>query len=282
LQCSISTISTPVQAPVCGHTLSCRNTSPYVSIPCLLFWTALHISFSVLQYTSDLTVVPCCMNSIISTPFSSKKRVAIRFLADLVCLMHVYEFTALADLWFYKWNPDFITLLVQWNREIHHNFCGTTLESQSWSHWLHFVCTHLHRTLEKICGKLLLSQIVWWTWTRSTLLHWLQMATTLLFIVNTVCVPIFDHSTPMSYSSLTPYILAVNHAHDEFLQHYKFLVKKGGGDNSTNFVAVRILGNQLCDGLQGNESYEATWHARALPCSYISYLQYNTIIDFVS
>jgi hypothetical protein len=41
--------------------------------------------FSVSQYTSDVTVVPCCMNSTISTPFLSQKTDALSFLAD-VCL----------------------------------------------------------------------------------------------------------------------------------------------------------------------------------------------------
>jgi hypothetical protein len=39
-----------------------------------------------MQYTSDFIVVPCCMNSTISTPFLSQKTVAISFLADKVCL----------------------------------------------------------------------------------------------------------------------------------------------------------------------------------------------------
>jgi hypothetical protein len=41
--------------------------------------------FSVSQCTYDVTVVPCCMDSTISTPFLSQKRVAISFQAD-VCL----------------------------------------------------------------------------------------------------------------------------------------------------------------------------------------------------
>jgi hypothetical protein len=38
----------------------------------------------VSQYTSDVIVVPCCMNSTISTPFLSQKAAAISFLADNV------------------------------------------------------------------------------------------------------------------------------------------------------------------------------------------------------
>jgi hypothetical protein len=36
--------------------------------------------FSVSQYTSDVIVAPCCMNSAISTPFLSQKTPAISFL----------------------------------------------------------------------------------------------------------------------------------------------------------------------------------------------------------
>jgi hypothetical protein len=42
--------------------------------------------FSVLQYTSDVTVAPCCKNSTISTPFLPQNTVAISFLAENVCL----------------------------------------------------------------------------------------------------------------------------------------------------------------------------------------------------
>jgi hypothetical protein len=37
--------------------------------------------FSVSQYTSDVIVVPCFMNSTISTPFLSQKTATIGFLA---------------------------------------------------------------------------------------------------------------------------------------------------------------------------------------------------------
>jgi hypothetical protein len=41
---------------------------------------------SVSQYTSDITVVPCCTNSNISTPFLSRKTDAITFVADNIYL----------------------------------------------------------------------------------------------------------------------------------------------------------------------------------------------------
>jgi hypothetical protein len=40
--------------------------------------------FSVSQYMSDVTVVRCCMNFTISTPFLYQKTVAISFLADSI------------------------------------------------------------------------------------------------------------------------------------------------------------------------------------------------------
>jgi hypothetical protein len=78
----------------------------------------------------------------------------------------------------------------------------------------------------------------------------------LFFIVN-ICSPIFEHSTPMSYSSFTHYILAINHSWRR--THHK-----------SHRRHEQTIGDQLCDGLQGNESCDATSHAWALPCSYIS------------
>jgi hypothetical protein len=75
--------------------------------------------------------------------------------------------------------------------------------------------------------------------------------------------------------------------HDWFLQNSGFSEKKA--DNSASFVAGGImnrkthrnsffkekntLGDQLYDGLQGNESCDTTSHARVLPRSYISSLK---------
>jgi hypothetical protein len=60
---------------------------PNVSFPRLLFRMAEPTQFfSVLQYTSDVIVAHCCMNSTISIPFLSQKTVAISFLANSVCL----------------------------------------------------------------------------------------------------------------------------------------------------------------------------------------------------
>jgi hypothetical protein len=43
-------------------------------------------SFNVSQYTSDVIVAPCCMNSTINT-LLPQKAVAISFLADNVCVI---------------------------------------------------------------------------------------------------------------------------------------------------------------------------------------------------
>jgi hypothetical protein len=40
-----------------------------------------------------------------------------------------------------------------------------------------------------------------------------------------------------------------------------------------SFIDQQTLGDQLCDGLQGNESCDATSHALVLPRSYISCLK---------
>jgi hypothetical protein len=47
---------------------------------------ALRSFYNVTQYTSDVSVVPYCMNSTISTHFLFQETVAISFLADDVCL----------------------------------------------------------------------------------------------------------------------------------------------------------------------------------------------------
>jgi hypothetical protein len=44
---------------------------------------ALGSFFSVSQYTSDVSVVPLCINSSISIPFLSQETDAISFLADI-------------------------------------------------------------------------------------------------------------------------------------------------------------------------------------------------------
>jgi hypothetical protein len=108
-----------VLAALCRCTLSWRGTTPDVTIPHLLFWIALHHSFSVLQYNFDGIVDPCCMNSTISNPFLSQKTVPISFLAGWQCLFKhfwlVWWMCVHPLLWLlfgfniHKWNPGFIT-----------------------------------------------------------------------------------------------------------------------------------------------------------------------------
>jgi hypothetical protein len=64
---------------------------PNVSIPRLLFLMALRSFLSVSQYTSDVIVVPCCMNSTISTPFLSQKTVSISFLTGRQSLFKLFR-----------------------------------------------------------------------------------------------------------------------------------------------------------------------------------------------
>jgi hypothetical protein len=47
-------------------------------------YAVLLVLHSTLLTVSDVIVVPCCMNSTISTPFLSKKTIAISFLAENV------------------------------------------------------------------------------------------------------------------------------------------------------------------------------------------------------
>jgi hypothetical protein len=61
------------------HYAGCQHSTPFVLNDPTQF-------FSVSQYTCDIIVVPCCMDSTISTPFLSQKTVAVSFLAENVCL----------------------------------------------------------------------------------------------------------------------------------------------------------------------------------------------------
>jgi hypothetical protein len=69
------------------------------------FMNAILQILSVSQYTCDVIVAPCCVNSTISTLFSapSQKTIAINFLADNIFLNFFglfSSFTALTELWF--------------------------------------------------------------------------------------------------------------------------------------------------------------------------------------
>jgi hypothetical protein len=84
-KCSISAW---VRAAVCRHTLSWRNTTLYVSIPCLLFWLALRSSFEYFSAPFWHYCGPLLREFLLqrSFPILSQKTVAISFLADNICL----------------------------------------------------------------------------------------------------------------------------------------------------------------------------------------------------
>jgi hypothetical protein len=64
----------------------------YVNIPHLLFRMALRSFISVLQSSSYVIMVPCYINSTISTPFLSQKTIAISFLASRQRLFKLLRF----------------------------------------------------------------------------------------------------------------------------------------------------------------------------------------------
>jgi hypothetical protein len=117
------------------------------------------------QYTSYVSVVPCCMNSTTSTPFLSQKTAAVSILANNVCLNFfslfgecVYDH-CLTALWFQhsEMEPRFHHLLfICCDWEIHCHLCGIALKSQSRSHSLNYVLT-LEHFLNPCCTKLVIA-----------------------------------------------------------------------------------------------------------------------------
>jgi hypothetical protein len=101
-------------------------------------WPAIRSSFSVFQYTSDITVVPCCMNSTISISFCPRNQLpSIFWQADNTCLkffgmfLDVCASTALTALWFQHshMKPRFHHLsLIQCDCKIHRHLCGIALK----------------------------------------------------------------------------------------------------------------------------------------------------------
>jgi hypothetical protein len=96
-----------------------------------------YASFCVSQYICDVTVVPFCMNSNVSTPLLSKKKVSISFWQQCfffnfsTCLMKARECTALNTLWFKhsKMKPRFLhLLLLQCDWEINHHLRDIVLK----------------------------------------------------------------------------------------------------------------------------------------------------------
>jgi hypothetical protein len=128
-------------------------------------WTALYRFFSVWQYTSDIIVVPRCMNSTMSTTFLSHKTSTISFLADNVCL-NFFGLSAecvcihclTADCSFVstlQMKPKFHhILLVRCDGEIHCPLCGFALKKSKTKPFSAF-CVHpwafSEPTLHKTC-----------------------------------------------------------------------------------------------------------------------------------
>jgi hypothetical protein len=118
---------------------------------------------SVSQYTSDITVVPCCMNSTISTLFLSQKTGVISFLAGRQHLFKLFWLlwwmcasTALTALWFQhsQMKPRFHHLLLMW---CDHHLCSITLKKtkpKPFSAYCAYPRTFLEKILCKTCDSL--------------------------------------------------------------------------------------------------------------------------------
>jgi hypothetical protein len=109
----------------------------------------------VSQYTGDVIVVPCCMNSTISTHSLSQETDAISFVADNICLnfffglfgecvcSHCFDFSLVT-----------FTNVTQVSPSVTHTLRLRNLSPSVWyrsknvkaegSHSLHFVCTREH------------------------------------------------------------------------------------------------------------------------------------------
>jgi hypothetical protein len=118
-----------------------------------LFWITLNGFISVSQYTSDIIVVPCYMDSAINTPFLSYKSVAISFLAGRQCLFKHFRLV----WWMYVhpllWKPRFHQLLlVRCDWEIRRHLCGFALKESKPKPFSAF-CSHLWAFSESILCK---------------------------------------------------------------------------------------------------------------------------------
>jgi hypothetical protein len=91
--------------------------------------------FIFLQYTFDITVVPCCMNSTISMPFLScpRKEFPSAMWQTFVKLLRLGQ-CAHPQLWLLlgfnscKWRRCHHLLLIQCDWEIHCHLCGISLK----------------------------------------------------------------------------------------------------------------------------------------------------------
>jgi hypothetical protein len=204
----------------------------------------LHSFFSVSQYTCDIIVVPCYMSSTISTPFFSKKTVAISILADNIYIdffslfINVCASIALTALWFQpsQMKPRFHHLcLMQCDWEIHRHLCGIALKRSKpkeailcilWAFSeliLLRTCDSLAKLWQSHRGQYIKSVEIHANCETPPFTnffgqhfeqdhHSLQMAGRSLRSSSwtSVHLPIFEHSTPLFYGSFTYYILTMN------------------------------------------------------------------------
>jgi hypothetical protein len=140
------------------HYTRCQHSTHFVLNGCKQ-------SFSVLQYTSDIIVIPCCMKSTISTHFQSQEAAAISSLAhiclnSLTCLVSVCTSTTLTAFWFQhsqKKSRFYRLLLVLCDWEIYWHLCDITQKKsklKSFSalcmHKWTFSETILHKTCDSL------------------------------------------------------------------------------------------------------------------------------------
>jgi hypothetical protein len=220
---------------------------PDISIPRLIFWMTLCSFFSVLQYTSDIIVVPYCMNSNI-TLFLFQKTVSINFLASNVWLnffslfgecvcIHCFDCSLVSTFTNETQISSPVTLWLRNSSPYLWHHTKEVYKSQSDS--LCFACTREHFR-NPSCTTLVIAypncdnvveNSAWNLWkfqtkefwnckglsftnvlvnTSNKIITYYRWLTILLFIMNT-CSPIFEHSAQLSYSFLVHYILAINH-----------------------------------------------------------------------
>jgi hypothetical protein len=129
-------------------------------------WLALRSFFSVLQYTSDVTVVPCCMNSTINTSFLSNKPGAISFPGD-VCLnlfglfhecvcIHCFDWSLVSTITNETQISSPVTCMMWLRNSLPSLWYHSQKAYKSRSHSLCFVRTHAHFR-SPCCTKLVIA-----------------------------------------------------------------------------------------------------------------------------
>jgi hypothetical protein len=191
----------------------------------------------------------------------------------LACLMNVCASIALTALWFQhsQIKSRFHHHLPIWcDWEILHHLCGITLKNVKAEVILCILCTpmiifgtYFVQNLWRPSPTVIIS---WSAWnlckftqrfrncealsytnflvnTLNRIITHNRCLTTSLSILN-IYSPFFGHSTPLSYSSFTHYILAINHTWFvmDFYSTPVFSMKKV--DNSTNLTAGRIINHR--------------------------------------